>query len=195
MSLSNPDTLPIHDLLRNRRSHRALVPAPIEPSAILRLLEAARWAPSARNEQPWRFVVVRRDQEPQFSALVEGISTITRSWAKSASVLIAVIAKTTLGDIPNPYALYDCGQAVAHLTVQAQAEGLSVRQIGSFDKSEAAACLEVPAEYDTFLLLALGTPGDPNDLPEEIRFLELAPRTRKDLAQIAFSEKWNQPLA
>jgi nitroreductase len=194
---SNSGSAAIVDLLRLRKSTRALSPAPVERSAVWRLLEAARWAPSARNEQPWRFVIVRRDQSEQFGKLIGSMHLYNQEWAKNASLLIAVIVKKNWGDDGgvNPYAFYDCGQAVAHLTVQAQSEGISIRQVGSFDTVKAAEILETPSDLNPFLLLALGTPGDPNDLPEQLRNMELAPRSRKALFEIAYQEKWNKPLA
>jgi nitroreductase len=192
---SNSGSAAIIDLLRLRRSTRALSPRPIELAVLWRLLEAARWAPSAQNEQPWRFIVVRRDTE-QFGHLISTMHEYNRMWAKNASVLIAAVVRKSGGNgqPENPFALYDLGQSVAMLTVQAQSEEISIRQIGAFDSKKAGEYLEIPSGSAVFTVLAMGYEGDPDELPENMKQMELAPRVRKPLFEIAFSEKWNKPL-
>jgi len=197
MSEHKSTSVAIIDLLRDRKSHRALSPAPIDRPVIFRMLEAARWAPSARNEQPWRFVIVDRKQEAQFSDLVGTLLGSNALWASNASLFIVVVVKNTWGSEgkANPYAYYDAGQAVAHLTVQAQVEGISIRQMGAFDKAKAANCIGVADGFETFLILAVGKPGNVDDLPDDLRTLELARRTRKGIDEIAFSTKWEEALS
>src|SRR3954454_8714858 len=127
-------TAPLHPLLAQRWSPRSFQTShQLDDEAVTALLEAARWAPSANNSQPWRFLLARRgDQE--FKALSGLLAEGNRSWAPHASALLLVVAQTTDGTgRPRPWALYDTGQAVAALSIQAQANGLHVHQLGGFD--------------------------------------------------------------
>src|SRR5439155_18488665 len=112
---------------------------PVDAQSLCVLLEAARWAPSANNSQPWRFGVARRG-EPVFDALVAALAPGNQVWAPDAGALILVAAQTVGDDgREQPWALYDAGQAAAHLTVQAQAQGLAVHQMGGFDPDAVSA--------------------------------------------------------
>ena len=127
---------PLHPLLADRWSPRAFDPsARLTGLQVTALLEAARWAPSAANSQPWRFLLALRgsaDFEHIFATLAPG----NQAWAGAASALVMVAAATTDdAGSASPWALYDTGQAVAHLSTQASHEGLSVHQLGGFDKS------------------------------------------------------------
>src|SRR3954464_3235541 len=124
----------LHDLLAQRRSPRGFsADRPVDAESLRSLLEAARWAPSANNTQPWRFGVARRG-EPAFGALAAALAPGNHVWARHAGALI-LLAAQTVGDDgrERPWAVYDTGQAAAHLTVQAQAEGLAVHHMGGFD--------------------------------------------------------------
>ena len=120
------------------------------------MLEAARWSPSANNSQPWRFVVTHRG-EAAFERLTSTLSGNNRRWAGRASALLLVLAETTDAEgRPRAYALYDTGQAVAHLVTQAQAEGLSTHQLGGFDKDAAAAEFGVDPRFTPVVVIAVG---------------------------------------
>ena len=127
-------TVPVHPLLAERWSPRGFDRAhEIGDEALAALLEAARWAPSAQNSQPWRFLVTRRG-EPAHDRLFAALAPGNQAWAGAASALILVAARTAGDDgRPQPWALYDTGQAVAALVTQAQADGLAVHQMGGFD--------------------------------------------------------------
>src|SRR3954469_20721640 len=130
----------LHELLAERRSHRGFsTERGVETETLLALLEAARWAPSANNSQPWRFGVARRG-EPAFQALAAALAPGNQVWARHAGALV-LLAAQTVGDDGRErrWALYDVGQAAAHLTVQAQAEGLAVHQMGGFDPDAVSA--------------------------------------------------------
>src|SRR3954465_2176968 len=131
-------TAPRHPLLAQRWSPRSFQTShQLDDEAVTALLEAARWAPSANNSQPWRFLVTRRGDEA-FDQVTEILAPGNRSWAPTASALILVAAQTNdETGRPRPWALYDTGQAVAALTVQAECEGLSVHQLGGFDTDAA----------------------------------------------------------
>lgn len=177
--------VPLHPLLAERWSTRALdADFTLERDQLLALLEAARWAPSASNTQPWRFVVAERGTSA-WSALFDTLAGGNRTWAHAASALVLVAAETVAPDgAPLPWAVYDTGQAVAHLSVQAQHEGLSVHQLGGFDVAAAARHLDLPAQVQPVVVLAVGRHDPAAGLPEPLASRETAPRTRHDLDEL-----------
>ncbi len=185
---------PIHPLLAERWSPRAFADQPIPADVLGSLLEAARWAPSSRNEQPWRFVVVRREDEAAHARMVEVLSGNNRLWAGRAPLLIVGIAKKTVSQsgAPNSHAWYDLGQAVAHLSVQASAAGLHVHQMGGFDRTKAQVVLEIPDDFDPVVTIAVGYLGDLADLPEQLQARETAARSRRPLQESVFDGKWGE---
>jgi nitroreductase len=191
------DTLyPIHDLLRQRWSPRAFDDRPIEPEKLRSLCEAARWAPSSNNEQPWRFIVANKDYETEwnrlFACLVEG----NRKWAYRAPVLILSVASLNFEDdsTPNRHAFYDTGMAVENLVLQATALGLSAHQMAGFDVEKARADLKIPSGYEPVAMIAVGYPGDLASLPDRLRERELQPRSRRPISEWTFSGQWGEPL-
>src|SRR3954462_522004 len=138
-------TAVLHPLLAERWSPRAFDPKHTVPAEqILALLEAARWAPSASNTQPWRFAVALRGSA-EYDAVLDALAPGNRAWAHAASALVVAAAETAGPDgAPRPWAVYDTGQAVAHLSVQAEHEGLAVHQLGGFDRDRGAALLAAP---------------------------------------------------
>src|SRR6202050_3293266 len=119
---------PIHPLLAKRRSPRAFSPRPVEPEILGSLLEAARWAPSCTNEQPWSFIVAVKADKPNFDRLLSCLIEFNREWAQHAPVLILSIARMIFQSTgkPNRHAFHDVGLAIAALTVQATASALGV---------------------------------------------------------------------
>lgn len=185
----------IHPLLRNRWSPRAFSPEPVPASAVLGLLEAARWSPSAVNEQPWGFIVIPREDREAFANAVEALAEGNRVWAQHVPLLIIAVARLVRerDGQPNPVALYDLGQAVAHLSVQAAAEDLWVHQMGGFSAERARELFAIPENHVPITFIAIGELGDPESLPDTLRERELAPRARKPLSAIAFGGRWGQP--
>ncbi|WP_336922336.1 nitroreductase family protein [Aquipuribacter sp. SD81] len=176
--------VPLHPLLASRWSTRAFDPAAeLTAGQVTALLEAARWSPSASNTQPWRFAVALRGT-PGHDALLGTLAPGNRAWADTASALVLVAAVTTGPDgAERPWAVYDAGQAVAHLTVQAEHEGLAVHQLGGFDRDAAARLL--PAEAGTpLVVLAVGRHDAALQLAEPFASRETAPRTRLPLEEI-----------
>src|SRR3954462_14823198 len=147
----------LHPLLAARRSPRAFdAVRELDETTLRALLEAARWAPSANNSQPWRFGVARR-AEAAFDALAGALSTGNRGWAARASVLLLVAAADADSSGRHlPWATYDVGQSVAHLTVQAQAAGLLVHQRGGFDHAAAARLFDLPESVTPVVVVAMG---------------------------------------
>jgi nitroreductase len=189
----------ILDVIRNRWSPRAFdATRDVARADLLRLFEAARWAPSSLNEQPWRFVVADRRQSPEaFAALFESLTGKNPEWAGAAPVLVLVAIRSTLerNGATNPSAWYDVGQAVALLTVQATAQGLSVRQMEGFDRDRARAACNVPDPFVPAVVMAIGYAGDPDTLVvERHREMERQPRTRRPIGETVFEGTWGRPF-
>lgn len=184
----------IHPLLRDRWSPRAFDTRPLSPEQVISLFEAARWAPSGGNGQPWSFIVVQRAGEgfaDALSALNEG----NLVWAQHAPLLFVAVAQLNRENgAPNRTALYDLGQAVAHLTVQATAMGLMVHQMGGFSAARAREVFDIPEGYEPVTCVVVGYQADGSALPESLHDRERAPRSRKPLEQLLFSGRWGVPV-
>ena len=182
----------INELLEKRRSPLAFDSKPVEEVKLMRLFEAARWAPSSRNEQPWRFIYATRDERPSFERMLDCLAGGNRIWAKDVPLLILSIAKSvsSYNGSHNAYALHDTGMAVCNLLVQATDMGLSVHQMGGYDKDLARKTLNIPEGYQPVAMIAVGYPGNPDDLPEDLRKRELAERTRLPLEKFVFRSTW-----
>ena len=189
----------ILDVIRRRWSPRAFDAArEVSRADLLRLFEAARWAPSSYNEQPWRFVVVERDRAPDaHAALVGALVGHNPLWAPAAPVLVlAAVSRSLERDgSPNRHAWYDTGQAVALLTLQATAQGLGVRQMQGFDPDAARQACAVPDDYEPAVVMAIGYPGDPDALDREShRLSERKARVRRPTSEFVFDARWGTPL-
>lgn len=185
----------IHPLLRGRRSPRAFSSQSIPEADVLSLLEAARWSPSAVNEQPWNFIVIPREDTTTFERALSCLAEGNVVWAQHVPLLILSVARLvrTRDGSPNGSALYDLGQSVAHLTVQAAALGLSVHQMGGFSAELAREVFAIPRDHAPVTFIAVGYQGDSESLPEPLRERERAPRERKPLAAFVFGGGWDQP--
>ncbi len=170
----------ILDVLAARWSTRIFdAAAPLDDTALASALEAARWAPSANNTQPWRFVVTRRGTTAH-AAVVAALVGFNQGWAVDASGLVVVLAESETEDgTALPWALYDAGQAAAHFTVQAHADGLYTHQMGGFVADAIRDAFELDARFRPVTVIAVGQLGDPAGAPEAIRERENAPRTRR----------------
>jgi len=156
--------------------------APLDEAALQNALEAARWASSAYNSQPWRVVVARRGTA-QHAAIVSTLSGFNQTRAGSAAALIVFLTEPSNADSKvQPTASYDTGQAVAYFTIQAQSHGLFSHQMSGFDPDAAAAALEIDSRFTPTTVMAAGTPGDPAEIPEGLRERETAPRARRAAA-------------
>ncbi len=179
----------IHDLLKRRWSPRAFSDKTVEDEKLLKILEAARWSPSASNLQPWYFIVGFKDDET-YGKIYDTLVEFNQLWAKFAPILIMSIGKKTIKDTTdkNSTFKYDVGQSVAHLTFQAMAEGLFVHQMSGFDIEKARKLFEIPDDYQALTVIAAGYPGNYNLLPPRMQKSELAERERKALNTFIFSE-------
>jgi len=187
---------PIHDLLKRRWSPRAFSDQPIEAEKLHMLFEAARWAPSSNNEQPWRFIVANKDHETEWNRLLACLMEGNRKWAYRAPALILSVASLNFQDdsTPNRHAFHDTGMAVENLVLQATALGLSAHQMAGFDVEKARADLKIPSGYEPVAMIAVGHPGDLASLPDRLRERELQPRSRRSISEWTFSGQWGDPL-
>ena len=185
---------PIHDLLSRRWSPRAFAERPVEPEKIQRMLEAARWASSCFNEQPWVFIIATADQPAEHSKLLSCLVEGNQVWAKRAPLLIITVAKQHFdhNGQHNRHAIHDVGLAVGNLVVQATAMDLFVHQMAGILPEVIREGFSLPSGYEPVTGLAIGYSGDLNTLPEEIRERERAPRSRKALQEFVFAETWGQ---
>jgi nitroreductase len=189
-----PSDSPIHDLIRNRWSPRAFSDKPIPRDVLRSLFEAARWAPSSNNEQPWAFFVAPKDDKENFEKMLGVLVEFNSGWAKGAAVLAIAVAKLSFAknNAPNRNAQYDTGAATAWLSVEATARGLFVHQMAGFDPEKARLAFGIPPGWDAIAALAIGYPGDPGSLPDRLKERELAPRTRKPLSEFVMAGHWGQ---
>ena len=183
---------PILEPLRQRWSPLAFSPTPVARETLLSLFEAARWAPSCFNDQPWRFVVGSRADDPEtFDKILATLVEANAAWAKNAPVLILAVAAGSFrhNGKPNRWGAYDLGQAVGHLTVQATTLGLAMHQMGGFDPEKARLELALPEDHDPLAVMALGFPGKPEDLESDaLRARESNPeRSRIPLKEMVLS--------
>ncbi|BCX82499.1 hypothetical protein MIT9_P2085 [Methylomarinovum caldicuralii] len=184
---------PVHELIAARWSPRVFEALPVEVEKLASCLEAARWAPSCYNDQPWRFLLADSHQEEEaWQRLFDCLSPGNQTWARRAPVLILACAATRFGHNgqPNRWAQYDTGQAMMSLVLQATALGLAAHQMGGFDADRVRQAFAIPGDFEPMSVLALGYPGDPAVLDEEMRQRELVPRQRKPLEEIAFAGRW-----
>lgn len=185
---------PIHALIKNRWSPRAFAAKKVEPQKLQNLFEAARWAPSSFNEQPWRFIVGQKG-EKAYDNIMEALMDGNKAWAHTAPVLLLVASKQrfSLYDKPNAVYQYDAGQAIAYLSMQATAEGLYVHQMGGIFPEKAQQLFQVPEGYEVLTAAAIGYIGQPDSLPENLQGPEKETRTRKPAEEIVFGDAFGKP--
>jgi nitroreductase len=171
---------PVITEIQERRSRRAYSDIPIEPEKIASLFEAARWAPSSNNEQPWTYIYATKDQTELWYKLLHVLNASNQVWAVNAQLLIISLARKNFirNDQPNGSAKYDLGGANAFLSLQATQLGLNVHQMGGYDRMKAKEVLNIPDTYDLGVMMAIGYLGDIENLPENLKQREHAPRER-----------------
>ena len=187
--------VPILDALARRWSTRAFADRAVEAEKLIAVLEAARWASSSLNLQPWRLIVATKADPAAYARLLDCLKEGNQHWASRAPVLILTVAHVERKPgVPNRHALHDVGLAVGNLAVQATALGLYLRQMGGFYPEKARETYRLPADYEPVTTIALGYRADPDDIPEDLRERELAVRQRKPLGEIVFNGDWGVPF-
>ncbi|MFZ5940444.1 MAG: nitroreductase family protein [Bacteroidota bacterium] len=170
--------------IADRKSPLAFSHDPVDEELIRLLFTAAGKAPSGFNAQPWHFILTRRG-ERGYEALLRTLSAANAQWAGDAPLLVLVTTRKIYpGRGENHFASYEAGLAVGNLLVQASAAGLSVHQMGGYDKEAARRLFGIPGEFDLLVLMAIGYHGDPLSLPDDLRERELNSSSRKELGDI-----------
>jgi nitroreductase len=181
---------PVSEIIAKRWSARAFSTRPVEFSKLLSILEAARWAPSSRNEQPWRYIVFTSDN-PEILKKAQSVLKDINDYAKRAPVLICAITKKTYSDNGNPNRLYfhDLGAANENMFLEAFNQGLIMHEMGGFDVQKAREIFGVPDDYEVGIMIAIGYQDTYRVLPDRLRHKAFTPRVRKPLSEIIFIEK------
>lgn len=185
----------IHKLIEKRWSPRVFSSSPVDRATLEKLFEAARWAPSSFNEQPWRFILASKESPEEFEKALSCLVPANQEWVRNAPILIlTVISKAfALNGKPNRTAQHDLGLAVAQLTFQATAENLFVHQMGGVDLEKVRKTYNIPDDYEPVTAIAIGYGVDEDQITDpKIRESELAPRTRKKQGELVFGTKWGE---
>lgn len=190
-----PTDHPVHELIRHRWSTVVYADRPVPEDVLRSVLAAARWAPSSFNEQPWSYLVARREDRERFERMLSTLTEGNRRWASEAPVLMISLARTVFerNGEENRHAFHDVGLASAQLALQATALGLSVHQMAGFRPERVRELYDLPPVVEAVAAMALGYPGDPEEAPEERRERELSPRRREPLDAFVFDDRWGRP--
>ena len=181
---------PIHNLIARRWSARAFSTKTVEKSKLLSILEAARWAPSSRNEQPWRYIVFT-DENPEKLNIARSVLLEINNYAKRAPILICALTKKYYSDngIYNKLHFHDLGAANENMFLESFNQGLIMHEMGGFDRDKARRVFNVPDEYEIGIMVAIGYQDSHDILPERYKEKAFSPRERKSLSEIAFLEE------
>ncbi len=181
---------PVSEIIAKRWSARAFSTRPVEFSKLLSILEAARWAPSSRNEQPWRYIVFTNDN-PEMLIKAQSVLKEINDYAKRAPILICAITKKTYSENGNPNRLHfhDLGAANENMFLEAFNQGLIMHEMGGFDVQKARDIFSVPEDYEVGIMIAIGYQDTYHVLPERLRQKAFTPRVRKPLSEIIFIEE------
>jgi nitroreductase len=188
-----PADAPIHQLISHRWSPRAFEDRPIETEKLRTLFEAARWAASSYNGQPWFFIVAEKSDKQNYQRVLDSFVEFNQGWAKNAPVVALSVARLNFDDgRPNRHALHDVGQASAYLALQAVELGLQIHQMAGIDPEKAREIFNIPQGYEAVAGIAIGYPGDPSSLSGQLKEREHAPRSRKPADSFVFTGKWGE---
>jgi nitroreductase len=181
---------PIHSLIAQRWSARAFSTKSVEKSKLLSILEAARWAPSSRNEQPWRYIVFTNDNTEKLD-IARSVLLEINNYAKLAPILICAITKKYYSDngIYNKLHFHDLGAANENMFLESFNQGLIMHEMGGFDREKARKVFSIPDDFEIGVMIAIGYQDSHDILPERYREKAFSPRERKSLSEIAFFEQ------
>jgi nitroreductase len=185
---------PVNDLIRRRWSPRAFHSRAVEPAKLRSVFEAARWAASSTNSQPWSYIIATKDDAENFARVLECFTENNQVWTRHAPVLglsVAMIKHPTSGK-PMRFGFHDVGQSSAPMALEASALGLEVHLMGGIHPDKAREIFGVPEDHEVVAGIALGYPGNPNSLPENLRERELQPRQRKPATEFVFGGQWGK---
>lgn len=191
---SNPTDFPVLDVVRQRWSPVSFDGRDVEEDKLRSMFESARWAASCFNAQPWRFMLARRSDREAFDAILDCLVDANREWAEHAGVLVLVVARQDFehNGKPNRWAWYDCGQAATQLILEAVHQGLLAHSMAGFDADKARENHGIEEGYDPACVIAVGYPGENEKLSESTRDRDVAPRQRKELADLVFRHRFGE---
>lgn len=186
----------LHEIIANRWSPRAFdAHRVVSQNKILSLLEAARWAPSCFNDQPWRYIVFDKSKdETAWENALTILAEKNQLWAKNAPLLILAIAANNFSHNGNAnrWSHYDTGAATLNLVLQAESVGLVAHQMGGFDADNARTIFEIPQDYTLMSMLAIGYQAEETVLPDEFRQAEVEDRARNNIDELVFHGAWGR---
>jgi nitroreductase len=199
MSNSAPTRFPVHELIANRWSPRAFSSRVVDKETLASLFEAARWAPSSYNEQPWSFLVATKEDPENYAKMLGCLVEGNQQWAKLAPVLGLSVARLNFSrnNKPNRHAFHDVGLATANLVSEATARDLFVHMMAGIEIEKSIKTWNIPEGHEPVAGLAIGYLGDANELPAPWKEREGAPRARKPLEEMVFTGDWGKtsPIA
>lgn len=189
-----PTATPLHEILTHRWSPRAFENRPVEPEKLRTLFEAARWAASSYNAQPWYFIVAAKDDRENFQRVLDCFIEFNQGWAKDAPVVALSVAGLNFqhNSQPNRHSFHDVGQAAATMALQATALGLQIHQMAGILPEKARQIFHIPEGFEAVAGIALGYPGDPETLSDTLRQRELGTRQRKPVESFVFTGDWGK---
>jgi nitroreductase len=186
---------PIQHALADRWSPYGFEDRQVAEADLLSLFEAARWAASSYNEQPWNYLMATRETPAEFERLLSCLVEANQAWAKAAPVLVlgVVSLRFARNNKDNRAAVHDLGLAAGNLVVEATTRGLSVHQMIGILPDKARELYQIPEHFEAWTALAIGYKADPATLPDALKERDLAPRERKPLNEFVFTGLWKQP--
>ncbi|MBC8366616.1 nitroreductase family protein [bacterium] len=187
---------PVQDFVANRWSPVSFDGRSIERGELLSIFEAARWAPSAFNEQPWRYIVASREDGEPFEAILSCLVDANQTWARHAGAIALGVTALSFerNSKPNTYARHDLGLASGQLCAEAAARGVQVHQMAGILPDRARELYGIPENFEAVTALALGYPGENLELDEGIRARDGQARSRRPMAAILFGKSWDEPF-
>jgi nitroreductase len=184
---------PVLDVIRSRWSPAIYSPQTVEPEKLLSVLEAARWAPSSYNAQPWSFLVARKEQPEEFARMLSCLVPGNVTWAQHVPVLMISVAKLQFDNgNANRHALHDTGIATGFLMLQAASLGILAHGMAGFDPAKARELYAIPLTHEAVAAIGLGYPGDEQGALEELRKRNARHKPRRTLDQFVFAGRWGQ---
>jgi nitroreductase len=183
---------PIHELIANRWSPYCFDQRSVSDEDLRSLFEAARWAPSSYNEQPWSYIIAKKENSEEFTRLLSCLVEANQVWAKTAAALALGVTslKFAHNGKPNRAAIHDLGLSTGNLLLEATARGLFIHQMIGIFPDKTREIYQVPEGHEPMVAIAIGYPGNREDLPQELAQRDVARRPRKSLKQFVFSDKW-----
>ena len=182
------------DLIKQRKSTRAFTDKDVGEAEMNKLFEAARWAASSYNGQPWRFIYANKNTNPElYEKLFNLLVKFNQAWVKSAPVLMLTMARVKYEKSGEPYnhAWHDLGLALGNMYILATSQGISLHEMAGFSAEKAKSELNIPDKLEPVTMVAIGYQGDPANLPLDIYKMETATRERKPIEEIAFNKIFN----